>query len=174
MPHLTGPGTQNQPWWDADRDAYLRAHYRQQTAAAIGATLGCSMGAVHIRAKKIGLATPLIRRYTWTPERLALLRRLYGALPNADLAIRLGCSRQSVRQKAYQIGLHAIRNRATSLLSAEQRAERIAVLLAWKLSLISGADASAATGIPTDGLATAAMRAAVWGTRQTRRQEDVT
>jgi hypothetical protein len=173
--------------WTAAADAQLRASYGARTARALAAELGTTEAAVFARARVLGLAQAGVRR-PWTADEDRLVGELYGALPIPALAERLGRSYDSVSNRIQTLGL----TRETTVARREQRdqdeitqlrgevqrlttrppdaahapsddARRLAVLISWRLQVISAAQAAVVLGVPVERLPVELGRAAKRG-----------
>jgi hypothetical protein len=174
--------------WTAAADAVLHAHYGQRTARALAVDLGTTEAAVFARARVLGLAKAGINR-PWTADEDRLIGELYGALPIPALAERLGRSYDSVTNRLQTLGL----TRETTVARREQRdqdtitqlrgevqrlrdrpppdaahapsddARRLAVLISWRLQVISAAQAAVVLGVPVERLPVELGRAAARG-----------
>jgi hypothetical protein len=139
--------------------------------------LGTTEAAVFARARVLGLAQSGINR-PWTADEDRLIGELYGAMAIPALAERLGRSYDSVTNRIHGLGL----TRETTVARREQRdqetitrlrgeitrlqdrpplepahapsddARRLAVLVAWRLLVISAAQAAVVLGVPVERL----------------------
>jgi hypothetical protein len=174
--------------WTADADALLRAQYGHRSVTEIAAEVGTTAAAVYFRARTIGLAASRVTR-AWRPDEDRLLRELYGAVTPAALAKHLGRTESSIVNRVHTLGLTretTVANRyqrdqdtITQLRGEVQRlrdrpplepayapgddARRLATLIAWRLSVVSAAQAAVVLGVPVERLPVELGRAAKRG-----------
>jgi hypothetical protein len=175
------------PWSAADDDA-LRAGYVRGQVADLAATLGRTVYATRQRARAIGLGKPEPHRL-WTPDDDHVLRELHGVMPMHALASHMGRTRASLKMRVRKLGLAQETSIATRyardqdeiarLRGEVQRlrdrpppdaahapsddARRLAVLVGYRMSVITPAEAAVVLGVPVERLPVELGRAAKRG-----------
>jgi hypothetical protein len=133
------------PWSATDDDA-LRAGYRRGQAVALATELDRTVNAVRQRALEIGLTQSRVH-VRWSPSDSARYQR------DQDTITRLRGEVQRLRDRpplepAYAPG---------------DDARRLATLIAWRLSVVSAAQAAVVLGVPVERLPVELGRAAARG-----------
>lgn len=150
--------------WTAEATARLRAGYQRVDTRDLACELGTTVGAVTKQAQALGLARPTPHR-PWTPATDALLRELYGLTSTEALAGRLGYSRSAVYNRLKALGI--TRTSAQAVRYARDQAElcrlralvasdgpdagatvrRLRLLIAYRMGVLTEAEAAVAAGI---------------------------
>lgn len=166
--------------WTDEADATLRAGYRRLPTAELAARLGTTVDAVWMRARVLGVARRS-QHGPWTAEEEQVLCELYGAVTVSALVARLGRSRNSVVNRLVRLGL--TRETAVAARQARDQAEiarlragaldaahaptadagRLAVLLAFRLSVVDPETAAVVLGVPVGRLPVEVGKAAALG-----------
>jgi hypothetical protein len=149
--------------------------------------LGTTVDAVWARAKLLKVTRPG-QNIPWTADEDTLLREMYGAVPFAEMAARFGRSHDSVTHRVSTLGL----TREVAVAAREARAEqeiaqlraenqrlreaapdaahapsadgrRMAVVLAYRLSVIDAETAATVLGVPVGRLPVEVGKAAALG-----------
>jgi biotin operon repressor len=169
--------------WSPAEDDLLRAEYVRGKGPALAARLGRTTAAVNIRVQDLGLHTPKPLRIQWTAVNDATLTADYQRVPVADLAARLGTTPAAVMKRANGLRLGRLvtcdRLEIAQLRQENERlrdrpppdaahapsddARRLAVLISWRLQVISAAQAAVVLGVPVERLPVELGRAAKRG-----------
>jgi biotin operon repressor len=150
--------------WTEEANALMRERYARGSSVELARALGTTAGAVTKQAQALGLARPTPHR-PWTPERDRLLREMYGLVETEELADRLGVSRTAVYNRLKQLGINRNLAQATryardqdelhrlralvgaDALDAEPTIRRLRILLAYRMGVLTEAEAAVAAGI---------------------------
>jgi hypothetical protein len=175
--------------WDDAANAVLRAHYGRVPTPQLAAQLGTTIGAVWTQARELGVARPAPHQ-PWSADEDRLLRELAGTMPRAALARRLGRTPLAISGRMQTLGLtrevlvaqraaddqreqQQLRERVRRLEAELRRpppaagddadSRRLAVLLAYRLRVISAAEAAVVVGVPMERLPVEVGKAAARG-----------
>ncbi len=102
--------------WNAAEDAVVRRLYAQGAAAVVRELVGRTVGAVHARAKAIGVNRP-----EWTQAEETRLRSLWGSKSLPELAIAFERTEWAVYQRSRDLGLGALPQGMEWISGAEVR-----------------------------------------------------
>ena len=149
--------------WTPEKLAMLRAEYRLTPTEELAARFGTTVAAVRAQANLQGIRDA--SRPRWTPERDRILTELSGMIPGNELARRLGVSPNAVYRRLIRLGITA--HGAAATRYARDQAElrrlramvqpdaaeagptvrRLRILLAYRMGVLSEAEAACAAGI---------------------------
>lgn len=91
--------------WTAEQDAYIAAHWQDQTDEEIAAAVGHPLTSTAARRNKLGFKTRnTCRGKDWTDAEIDYIREVWGSKTIPQIARKLGRSVNAVKIKAARIG----------------------------------------------------------------------
>ena len=91
--------------WTPEQDAYIAAHWRDQTDEEIAVAVGHPLTSTAARRNKLGFKTRnCCRGKDWTEEEINYIREVWGSKTIPQIARKLGRSINAVKIKAQRIG----------------------------------------------------------------------
>lgn len=89
--------------WSTEEERQLTRWWSILKPAQIAKRLGRSSGAIHDKAKKLGLPPNANTRRIWTPDEVELLRTKWGKVDLSSIANNLGRTPVAVQEKAKRL-----------------------------------------------------------------------